>query len=106
MNKVYGGTPIHTESRCITCRFAQIVRSLADSSERAYCKAGAQVMQVQQPVIACNIYDDKRQPSRFDMEEIAWVLVTNRAGKAIGFVSAEDFRKSKIGVGPTQPIGF
>lgn len=106
MNKVQGGTPQHTESRCLTCRAAQIVRGLADSSERVYCKAFNLPPIMAQPVIQCNVYDDKRMPSRYDMEQIAWVLITNKAGKAIGFASAEDFRKQNGYGQPTAPIGF
>ena len=106
MDKVIGGTPNHQESRCVTCRWAQIVRSLADSSERVYCRAiggNARAIVMQQPIIDCNTYDDKRIPSRWDMEQIAWVLITNKAGKSIGFVSAEEFKRSQI---PPPQVGF
>jgi len=38
-------------------------------------------------------YDDKRLPSLYSMEKIAWILVTKTAGRQIGFVSAKEFRK-------------
>lgn len=109
MNKVYGGTPNHSgESRCITCRHAIIYRGLADSSERTNCSILPNG-QPRQPVIECNSYDDKRHPSRWDMEQIAWVLVTNKVGKAIGFVSAKDAQRIRDEGGdceaPTTP-GF
>jgi hypothetical protein len=84
------------------------MRGLADSSERVYCRAlqaQGRPITVQQPILACNTYDDRRLPSRYDMEQIAWVLVTNKAGKAIGFVSAEDFKKSNM-FGQPPTIGF
>lgn len=95
MNKVQGGTPQHGESMCLNCRTAQIVRGLADSSERVYCKAFSVPPIMPQPVLSCNYFDDKRIPSRWDMEQIAWVLVTNKAGKAVGFCSAEEFRRKQ-----------
>lgn len=106
MNKVIGGTPQHSQSICVNCRAAQVVRGLADSSERVYCKAFNIPPIMPQPVLSCNIFDDKRMPSRWDMEQIAWVLVTNKAGKAIGFVSSEDFRKSQGPSAQPTTIGF
>jgi hypothetical protein len=108
--KVIGGTPVSGESLCKTCRAAQVIRGLADSSESVLCRVGSVPARIGMPIIECSLYDDKRQPSRWDMEQIAWVLVTNKAGKAIGFVSAADFQKSQQQQGtpsaPTNAPGF
>jgi hypothetical protein len=45
------------------------------------------------PVSECSSYDDKRLPSRRDMEKIAWVLLTKKTGRTIGFVTAKQFRE-------------
>jgi hypothetical protein len=41
----------------------------------------------------CGQYDDKRLPSRYDLEQIAWVFVTNSKTKQIGFISAKEYQK-------------
>lgn len=106
MNKVIGGTPlIHSVSRCTTCRNAMTIKGISVSDSRVYCRMLSQnPVQVRQPVYECSQYDDKRVPSRYDMEQIAWVLVTNKMGRAIGFVSAEEFR-NRVGI-PGPPVGF
>lgn len=106
MNKVIGGTPlIHSVSRCTTCRYAQVLSGISLSDVRVYCRmlGQNQPVQVRQPVYECNVYDDRRMPSRYDMEQIAWVLVTNKAGRSIGFVSAEEFRLRN---NMPPPVGF
>jgi hypothetical protein len=45
------------------------------------------------PVSQCSSYDDKRIPSKLDMEKIAWVLMTKKPGRTIGFVTAKQFRE-------------
>jgi len=45
------------------------------------------------PVSECSSYDDRGVPSRWDMEQIAWILVTKKAGRNIGFVTAKQFRE-------------
>lgn len=107
MNKVLGGTPIiHSESRCTTCRWAQIVKGISASDVRVYCRfiSTNSAVLVRQPVYDCNSYDDRRMPSRYDMEQIAWVLVTDKLGRKIGFMSAEEFRRNQNPPGP--PAGF
>ena len=103
-NKVQGGTQQHWEHKCATCRNAQTIRGLAISNEVTYCRAFNNPFPIRDRITECSLYDDKRMPSRFDMEQIAWVLVTNKAGKAIGFVSAEDARKANSPMPPQ--VGF
>jgi hypothetical protein len=45
------------------------------------------------PVSQCSSYDDSRLPSKRDMEKIAWILLTKKAGRSIGFVTSKQFRE-------------
>jgi len=47
------------------------------------------------PVRECTFYEDKRLPSKRDMEEIAWTLrsTTTKPNQNLGFVSAAPFQE-------------
>jgi len=91
--KVKGGTREGTESLCRTCRWAHIVKSFSASQEEIRCRGLRNHPTVPFPVSECSSYDDKRVPSRWDMENIAWILLTKKAGRTIGFVTAKQFRQ-------------
>lgn len=91
--KVKGGTPQGTETLCVTCRRAQIVKGFRESEYKVFCKTLLHSWPVEFPVSQCNDYDDKRLPSKCDMEKIAWVLMTKKPGRTIGFVTAKQFRE-------------
>lgn len=91
--KVKNGTPQGTETLCVTCRWAHIVKGFSVSQELIRCRALRKVPPVPFPVSECSSYDDKRLPSKWDMEKIAWVLLTKKAGRTIGFVTAKQFRE-------------
>jgi len=91
--KVKGGTPQGAESLCRTCRWAHIVKGFSASQEQIRCRWLSQDPFVPFPVSECSSYDDKRLPSKCDMEKIAWVLLTKKAGRTIGFVTAKQFRQ-------------
>lgn len=87
--KVVGGTPNHsTRSLCLTCRRATVVRGQSLSSEIIRCHALERIMDF--PVTDCDSYDDRAQPSLWDLKEIAWALVTDRRNR-IGFVPRKDW---------------
>jgi hypothetical protein len=48
-----------------------------------------------EPIVACSKYDDRRLPSLRDMRQTAWILKTKADKTAIGFVSNEQWRKSR-----------
>jgi hypothetical protein len=91
--KVKGGTPQGSESLCRTCRWAHIVKGFSASQEQIRCGWIKGHPSVPFPVSECSSYDDKRLPSKWDMEKIAWILLTKKAGRTIGFVSAKQFRQ-------------
>jgi hypothetical protein len=91
--KVKDGTPQGTETLCVTCRWARIVKGFSASQEEIHCGWLRRNPLVQFPVSQCSTYDDKRLPSKCDMEKIAWILLTKKAGRTIGFVTAKQFRE-------------
>lgn len=91
--KISDGTPYGAESLCRTCRWAHIVKGFSVSQEQIRCRGLRNHPTVPFPVSECNSYDDKRLPSRWDMENIAWILLTKKAGRTIGFVTAKQFRQ-------------
>jgi hypothetical protein len=44
------------------------------------------------PVTSCTDYADRRLPSLYHMEDIAWVLRSDANRKQIGFVRARDLK--------------
>ena len=91
--RIKGGTPQGVETLCVTCRWAHIVKGFGVSQEEIRCRFLMYDPPVQFPVSQCSSYDDKRLPSKCDMEKIAWVLLTKKAGRTIGFVTAKQFRE-------------
>lgn len=91
--KIKDGTPQGSETLCVTCRWAHIVKGFSASQEQIRCRWLSQDPFVPFPVSECSSYDDKRLPSKCDMEKIAWVLLTKKAGRTIGFVTVKQFRE-------------
>ena len=93
-NQVKGGTPNYrSQPLCVTCRSATTMQGYSKSEYIVHCARFDK--NVPFPIYQCSGYDDKRQASVYDMKEIAWVLVTKKMGRDIGFVSAKDYRKRK-----------
>ena len=69
------------------------MKGFRSSQEEIRCGWHWRSTRVQFPVSQCSSYDDKRLPSKCDMEKIAWILLTKKAGRTIGFVSAKQFRQ-------------
>lgn len=87
--KIQPGT---SASLCGTCREALVIE-FADHSEVRCHSRGSDALLIRGPVLRCNDYDNKTRPSKWDMEKIAWVITTDKSGKAIGFTpprKAED----------------
>jgi hypothetical protein len=91
--RVKDGTPQGAVTLCVTCRWAHIVKGFGVSQEEIRCRFLMHDRPVQFPVSECNSYDNKRLPSKRDMEQIAWILLTKKAGRTIGFVTAKQFRE-------------
>jgi len=50
----------------------------------------------------CTFYEDRRLASKTEMEEIAWYLTTRKAGRAVGFISADKFREEREAAAPAN----
>ena len=91
--KVKDGTPQGAETLCVTCRWARIVKGFSLSQEEIHCGWLRRNPLVRFSVSQCSTYDDKRLRSKCDMEKIAWILLTKKTGRTIGFVTAKQFRE-------------
>jgi hypothetical protein len=92
LRKIYGGTPVGSESRCDTCTHARIIQGYAESERITFCDAMYDPIRIPFKVSQCSDYDDKRLPSVTAMEQIAWYLRTRSAGNVAGFVSAAEMK--------------
>lgn len=85
--KIRGGTARDDEpSLCLSCRYATVIRGRNLSNEIVECRLlGDGDSRIVFPVTFCSGYSDRRQPSIYHMEQIAWVLHTDKKKKPIGF---------------------
>ncbi len=89
---VSGGT-ISGDPLCRTCRHAQYIQGSSVSQRILICGTINKPLPFE--AYECGQYDDKKLPSRWDLEQIAWVFVTNSKTKQIGFVSAKEYQKMR-----------
>ncbi len=84
--KIYGGTARDDEpSLCLSCRHATIIRG-RNLHEIVDCgRLSQDDSRITFPVTFCSGYSDRRQPTVFQMEQIAWVLRSDATKKPIGF---------------------
>jgi hypothetical protein len=87
--KVYGGTPKGSESLCLTCTYAGIIRGFAESEMITICDRFFNPIRVPFPVSECSEYADRRLPDVEEMKEIAWSLRSKSAGHKAGFIPAK-----------------
>ena len=73
-----------SKNLCKTCRNAMLVEGHAVGQTQVKCLCLDEV--IPWPVRRCSQYNDKRLPMLAAMEQIAWVLVSKKAGREIGFV--------------------
>lgn len=90
MLKVRNGTKPDGPSLCKSCRNGTIMCSGVNNQEKTYCDSISEYIHMK--VTECSSYDDKSQPSRDQMERVAWILYGER-GKEIGFMPASEFKK-------------
>ncbi|HEV3279486.1 MAG TPA: hypothetical protein VG860_22045 [Terriglobia bacterium] len=94
---VQNGTPVTGDWLCRTCSYAQIQKGYAESEELIHCtfRRWEQPQLIPFRIRECTAYADRRR-SDLDgdgMEKTAWILVTKRAGRSVGFVTAKEFKK-------------
>lgn len=91
--KVYDGTPEGGVSLCTTCHWALIRKGFRPSEEEVYCRLPDPTQRVTFKVSQCSKYSDVRHATAREMAEIAWILLTKKAGRSFGFVQAKEFRE-------------
>lgn len=86
--KVYQGTPIHGErSLCFGCTNAQVVQGQQVSDLTVTCFLSYEKpVRMSRAVVECSDFRNRKDPSRKDMERMAWILETKK-GRPIGFFS-------------------
>lgn len=93
LRKVYGGTPVGSESRCDTCAHARIIQGYAESERIVLCTSLFDPIRIPFKVMQCTDYEDRRLPSYDELKEIAWHIRSKSAGHEAGFVSVEKLDK-------------
>src|ERR1700756_4454437 len=83
--KVRNGKAQLTDSLCNSCYWAHIQRGFAESEEIVLCAFLRPARLVPFKVSQCTDYNDKRIPSKQDMEEIAWIIRTKDINRRVGF---------------------
>lgn len=91
--KVKNGTPLHGASLCDSCSWAHNVYGYRESEKISICQNVSPNVRVPYAVRECTEYRNKQQPTRYDMEKIAWILLTKKINRKVGFVRHEEFRK-------------
>ena len=93
LRKVYGGTPVGNESRCVTCVSARIIEGYAESERLVFCDAMYPPTRISFNVWQCSMYEDKRLPDFDEMKEFAWEIRSKSVGAKAGFVLASELAK-------------
>ena len=88
------GTLVDGKNLCLSCRNATVLRGYTEKDQIIKCCYLDQGY-LKFNVLECSEYSDKTKPSRHDMYQIAWPLVTNKAKNSIGFISPQEFNKNK-----------
>jgi hypothetical protein len=94
IRKVYGGTPVGSESRCDTCSHARIIQGYAESERIVICVGPFDQVRVPFKVMSCTMYDDKRLPDYEQLRQIAWDVRAKSA--RAGFVLASEVEASQV----------
>lgn len=91
--KVLEGTrSLHAPRLCDTCSHGVIRRGASESAENIYCTLIRRG--VHERIVECNEYQDRSQPSLWDMRQIAWVLQTDSRRQRIGFIRAKEWERT------------
>lgn len=86
---IRNGKPQVSESLCNSCYWAHIQRGFAESEEIILCAFLRPARLVPFKVSHCTDYNDKRVPSKSDMEEIAWIIRTKDVNRQVGFTKKD-----------------
>lgn len=92
--KLQGGTARDDEPPlCLSCRHATVIRGRTLHDEIIDCgRLYGRSSRITFPVTSCSEYDDRRLASLRHLEQVAWVLRTERGRRRIGFVPARELK--------------
>ena len=76
--KIYMNQPV----LCRSCRWGTVF-TRQNNKTSVHCNEMGKA--VPPDIRTCSEYEDKSQPSRHELEKIAWQVRTDRSGKIIGF---------------------
>jgi hypothetical protein len=88
-------------SLCYSCNWGHVVRGYRDTDEIVQCMRPYLEIRIPFPVRECSSYKHKNSPSMEDMEKSAWILLTKRIERRLGFIKADEFRRIH---GEDEPI--
>jgi len=91
---IRNGRPQVSESLCNSCYWSHIQRGFAESEEIILCACLRPARLVPFKVSQCTDYNDKRVPSKADMEEIAWIIRTKDVNRQVGFANKGDVNEA------------
>lgn len=80
--------PNRVSGLCVSCRESQVIEH-ENGRTVTLCHYYGHPIVIARPVLRCNQFDDKKTPSEFEMQKIAWTLRTDQSGLAIGFKPPE-----------------
>ncbi|HYM76570.1 MAG TPA: hypothetical protein VE377_11385 [Candidatus Dormibacteraeota bacterium] len=92
---IRNGKPQASEPLCNSCYWAHIQRGFAESEEIILCAFLRPARLVPFKVSQCTDYNDKRIPSKSDMEEIAWIIRTKDVNRQVGFTKEDGCNKAE-----------
>lgn len=96
MRKVHDGTPIHSgPSLCHTCSCCQHVKGTGLTQEATFChtRGNSPPLRITWKVTMCNDYEDKREPTLWQMEKIAWRFSVDNKKKTMGFLNPKSWKE-------------
>jgi hypothetical protein len=91
--RVLGGTPEGSDSLCRTCSRGHIIKGFRATEIEVFCNFFYIEREILFPVFECTNYEDRRLATKSEMEDMAWMLTTRRAGRSVGFVTPTQFRQ-------------
>ncbi len=91
---IRNGWPQITESLCNSCYWSHIQRGFAESEEIILCAFLRSARLVPFKVSMCTDYNDKRVPSKADMESIAWIIRTKDVNRPVVFANKGDVNEA------------
>lgn len=76
---------------CDSCQSGVVRRGASESDEHIHCTVTER--DVTMRVVECSRYEDRTQPSLWDMRQIAWILQTDSKRQRIGFLRAKEWER-------------